>query len=512
MTTTVELRSRNLPALAGALLLFVLLVALKFSSLESMWHVWGDSNTYTHGYLVFPMVAYLIYINRHVFAHAVQEPMPGVALGVLACGMVWVFSSLMNVHVVGQLMFVASGILLCLGFYGVKKTATIMFPLAYLFFAVPMGEGLVPKLMEFTADFTVWALKLTGLPVFRDGMYFSIPAGDFEVAKACSGIRYLMASFALGTLYAYLSYRSFRKQLVFSLLSLLVPIIANGLRAYGIVMIAHFSDMKYAVGVDHLVYGWLFFGLVMFFLFFIGGKFRSEEDMYVPDSTPVATDQSVSGSKLWVVVGVLTAALVLPHAVGAFARQTNSAEVLTATLPPAAANWQGPADVKPRFAPNFSAAVSTAAGLYRYRGAEVYVWVHRYPAFDSNHEMITETNRLADLDRWAVFQQRARSVEGTEEISVIETQLGDRREEYTVWHWYQLNDTVANGRVRAKLAEGTALLTGALRVDQALVTLATPARGESAIELLERFIADHHDELLGCATRPGARCVVAGAQ
>ncbi len=87
-----------------------------------------------------------------------------------------------------------------------------MFPLAYMFFAVPMGEGLVPKLMSFTADFTLWALRLTGLPVFRDGMFFSIPAGDFEVATACSGIRYLMASFALGTLYAFLSFRSFKKQ------------------------------------------------------------------------------------------------------------------------------------------------------------------------------------------------------------------------------------------------------------------------------------------------------------
>ncbi len=47
--------------------------------------------------------------------------------------------------------------------------------------------------------------------------------------------------------------------------------LANTLRAYIIVMLGHFSDMKVATGADHLIYGWVFFGLVMFLLFWIGG-------------------------------------------------------------------------------------------------------------------------------------------------------------------------------------------------------------------------------------------------
>jgi hypothetical protein len=55
-----------------------------------------------------------------------------------------------------------------------------------------------------------------------------------------------------------------------------VPVIANGLRAYMIVMIGHLSGMALATGVDHLIYGWLFFGLVMFIMFWIGSYWRED--------------------------------------------------------------------------------------------------------------------------------------------------------------------------------------------------------------------------------------------
>jgi hypothetical protein len=57
-----------------------------------------------------------------------------------------------------------------------------------------------------------------------------------------------------------------------------VPIVANWLRAYMIVMIGQLSEMKYAVGIDHLIYGWLFFGVVVLILFWIGSFWREDFD------------------------------------------------------------------------------------------------------------------------------------------------------------------------------------------------------------------------------------------
>ncbi len=121
----------------------------------------------------------------------------------------------------------------------------------------------MPTLIDWTADFTIAALKLTGIPVFREGAHFQIPSGRWSVVEACSGVRYLIASLMVGILYAYLTYRSMRRRLLFIGVSILVPIVANWLRAYMIVMIGHLSGNTLAVGVDHIIYGWIFFGVVM---------------------------------------------------------------------------------------------------------------------------------------------------------------------------------------------------------------------------------------------------------
>ena len=117
--------------------------------------------------------------------------------------------------------------------------ASLAFPLLFLLFAVPFGEVFIAPLIEFTADFTVAAVQLTGIPVLRNGTRFDLPTGSWSVVEACSGVRYLISSVTLGCLYAYLTYRSTTRRALFVALSIVVPIIANGLRAYMIVMIGH---------------------------------------------------------------------------------------------------------------------------------------------------------------------------------------------------------------------------------------------------------------------------------
>ena len=69
---------------------------------------------------------------------------------------------------------------------------------------------------------------------------------------------------------------STRRQVIFIAASVLVPIVANWLRAYMIVMLGHLSNNKIAVGVDHLIYGWVFFGVVMLLLFWVGSFWQQE--------------------------------------------------------------------------------------------------------------------------------------------------------------------------------------------------------------------------------------------
>src|SRR5262249_51201448 len=134
-----------------------------------------------------------------------------------------------------------------------------------------------PPLMEQTANFTIGALRLSGIPVYREGLFFTVPSGSWSVVEACSGLRYLMASLTLGFLYAYLTYRTLYRRIAFIAPSIVVPLVASWIRAYMIVMIGHLSHMELAVGVDHLLYGWLFFGIVIAILFWAGSHWREDQ-------------------------------------------------------------------------------------------------------------------------------------------------------------------------------------------------------------------------------------------
>ena len=260
--------------------LVALLVAIIFIFHETAWSmvsIWYRSETFAHGFIILPITLWLIWEKRKFLSNLSATPEYRALILLAGSGFVWLLGYLVSALVIQQLALVAMLITSVWVVLGNRITWMISFPLAYLFFAVPMGEDLVPMLMEITATFTVGMIKLTGIPVFREGLYFSLPSGNWNVVEACSGVRYLIASVTLGALYAYLTYQSLSKRIIFIIVSAIVPIFANSVRAYIIVMLGHMSDMTIATGVDHLIYGWLFFGLVMLILFWIGAKWRDPE-------------------------------------------------------------------------------------------------------------------------------------------------------------------------------------------------------------------------------------------
>jgi exosortase A len=245
-------------------------------ALLSMEAIWSRSDTFAHGYFILPISIWLLWRDKDNLLKGQVEP-TWLALPCLFVSLfVWLFSYAADINALGQLSAVVSLICLIWLMVGNKLAWKYKFPLAYLLFAVPMGETLIPWLQDVTAWFTVFFLDLNGIPFYQDGLYIQIPTGMFEVAVACSGIRYLIASVAVGTLFGYLTYNKAYKQILFVLFAICLPILANGMRAYGIVAIAYYSDMEYATGADHLVYGWLFFGLVIMLMFWIGGFFADK--------------------------------------------------------------------------------------------------------------------------------------------------------------------------------------------------------------------------------------------
>ena len=266
--------SDNRFALLVALSVLLAAALLCAGTYRDLIAAWSRGETFAHCFAILPISLWLIWQRRAELSKTRKSPWVWGFLLLVPVSLAWFLSELASVEAGKHLAVVMLVPLLIMTVLGKRLAWSIAFPLAYLVFLVPIGEGLVPTMMDITATLTVMELKLIGMPVYKDGMYFSIPSGDFEVARACSGIRYLIASLALGAVYAYLTYVSMWRRAAFLALAIIVPIAANSLRAFGIVMIAHLSEMKYATGADHLVYGWFFFGLVVFAMFWLGSFFR----------------------------------------------------------------------------------------------------------------------------------------------------------------------------------------------------------------------------------------------
>lgn len=450
-------RSAWRPALAALGLCLALLLALYWQTAESMARIWWRSDTFAHGMLIVPIVLYMIWVRRS--ALVVMRPhhqLWGLALlGGAVLG--WFVASVADVLVVQQLAMVSMIPALALTLLGRRVAWTLAFPLGYLIFAVPFGEGLVAPLQDFTAYFTVKALRLTGIPVFWEGRLLSIPSGDFEVAEACSGLRYLIASLALGCLYAYLTYRSLWRRLAFIALAVVVPIIANGIRAYGIVMLAHLSDMRMAVGVDHLIYGWLFFGLVVMLMFWIGSFWRED-----PHQQPVAAEPPVSpgspgGERQGPGLAAGLAVLVLaagPLAAHLLLGSVGGGTVVLSPPVPAGA-WsgapQGPAE---GWEPRFVGADAELHRVYTLDGRPVRLYLAYYREQRQGAELVNSSNALYDGRRWifAGQDQRTVTLDG-EPLAVRELTLSSGNQRRLVWSWYRIAGRHTVSPVMAKLLQ-----------------------------------------------------------
>ena len=399
---------------------------------------------------------------------------PRALLLLVPCVSSWVLAYLLDIAVIQQLCMVALIPIVIWLSLGLPITRLFAFPLAYLFFAVPLGQSLIPPMMEFTADMTVYLVQLSGVPVFREGLYFQLPTGSWAVVEECSGVRYLIASAALGTIYAYNTYSSAYKRLLFVIVSLIVPIIANGLRAYGIVMIGHVSGMSYAVGADHLLYGWVFFGIVIFILFWLGGFWADFDENHRADEIDTVSRSGLTRSaRLGPAVAVLTCLLVINFATAAvkFRESTLDASA-NLKLPARVGTWELVSSNTPttHWKPIFENPTRSASMTYRTVEASVDLAIAYFDVQKDGAEAISSLNRLSDPyeGEWKLTSQENRS-EGVH--SITETVLSRAGDKINVWSTYLVGGQYEAQPINAKVLQAKQLLRG--NQSASWITLAT---------------------------------------
>jgi exosortase A len=485
-----------LAALAWCALLFV----WYWETTASIVSIWLRSETYTHGFVIVPIVLYLVWRDRDRLARIAPRPFPLALVGVALAGLAWLLGELASVGVVSQFALVAMVPFSVWTILGTEYMRALSFPLAFLFFAVPFGEALVPWLMDRTADFTVLALRMSGIPVYREGNSFVIPSGSWSIVEACSGIRYLIASMVGGALFARLMYRSRKRQLIFFGLSIVIPLVANWLRAYMIVMLGHITNNRLAVGVDHIIYGWIFFGVVMLLLFWIGSFWREDGDLPSHPGGGVGNagvPTEVRRNALLVIFAATIALACVWKPFGVSAGATSFREAPQLGEVAAENGWER---VNPTLLselnPRYLHASAQGTQTFGKNGVYVGLYIGYYRNQVQGAEMVNSGNGLvATKDkvwrRMAVSTEQIGTASGAFRVRASELRGRSVSVDLVAWEWYWVDGKPTSSRYAAKAYLALAKLLRRGDDSAVIVVYAEqPEPTRSAEDTLARFVHD----------------------
>ena len=212
----------------------------------AMASIWWNASTYNHCLLIPPLIAWLVWQRRAELAELTPTSWrPGLALAA-AGAIAWLLGYAGGISLgrhLGLILMLQGAILTLLG----KAVARgLAFPIFYLLFLVPFGDEVLPFMQTLTAKLAMMLLNVGGTPAHLQGVFITTPSGYFEVAEACAGVKFLVAMVALGALVANLCFRSWTRRVAFMIASVTVPVLANGVRAWGTIYVAEGTSVDYA--------------------------------------------------------------------------------------------------------------------------------------------------------------------------------------------------------------------------------------------------------------------------
>lgn len=466
-----------LALLGAAWALILLLFARDAVHLVS---IWLNSSTFAHCIFLPPIIGWLVWLRRHELAKLTPRPwLPGL-LWVAGGAFVWFIGDAASVSLARHL-----GLILMLqgavpALLGPQVAWGLAFPIFYAFFMLPFGEELVPPMQMLTADMSMALLRLTGIPAYIEGIFITTPAGYFAVAEACSGVKFLVAMAALSVLAAHLLFKSWQRRAAFLVFAMTVPVLANGVRAYGTIWMAEQWGTEFAVGADHLIYGWIFFGLVIAIVGWAASPWfdRNPDDVSV-DAARLATILPGRGAKLALVAPLLALAVAAPVAAGVIG--SAAAAPLGAPSAPAIAGWSQASPPADDWRARFDGAdVRLDARYVDADGATVDLVVAGYARQSEGAEPVGYGQGAVDPDSDWAWGERLAPL-GPARVDRIAKDGAFR----DVLILYRVGGSVSASPSRVKLAVLRARLTGG---DERTHALIVSARGPQARAVIERFV------------------------
>lgn len=453
---------------------------------RDMVRIWWDSSTFQHCLIIPFVIGWLVHQRAGDLAKLQPEGWwPGLLL-VGVGGIAWLLGQAAGVALfrhAGLVAMLQGAVVATLGW---AVTRAIAFPIFYACFLVPFGEELVPMLQTVTAQMAMKLLALAGVPAHMEGVFITTPTGYFEVAEACSGAKFLIAMAAYAALVCNVCFRGWGRRAAFFPAALAISVLANGVRAFATIYVAHLTSVDAAVGFDHVVYGWVFFAIVIAAVMAAGWPFfnRKPGDPWF-DARALQGAARPAARLAPVALGVLALACAGPLW-AAFAAQ-GGAPLPSETRLPDVAGWQR-TDARPQVAwtPHFSGADRIVQGRYRNaKGDLVDLVIVLFDRQEEGRELVGFGQGAAGGDgaTWAWSANAPAPANGHgEQIT------GPGPVIRHVVSFYALGDVVTGSASTVKLETAKLRLTGGDQRAAAVLVSAQESSGRDADGAIAQFL------------------------
>lgn len=452
-----------------------LCVIVYFQTWRELWPVWMDTDrtSYTHGLLIAAVSLWLVWRSRQSLAAVAIRPVPWLIPIVLTLSLAWLVlakAGILTLHAALWPVLASSALFAACGW---RVASALAFPLAYLWFAVPVWDHLGRLLQTLTVLAVDGLNNLTHVPGMVVGDIVIIPQGRFEIAAGCSGLHFFVVALAIGALAGEIHRDRFRMRVLLMVIAAVLALVTNWLRVYFIILAGYLTDMQhYLVTVDHYKFGWVLFAVSMVVFFLVLNRLPVHKE-----EPAQALSQSVtSGGQRGYLAGV--AALILLPVASAAANWLHRDEPVGLEAR-AVEGFTGPLSPSPAWGPVYVGPDSEIRAAYLSAdGRVIDHYANVYYTQSQGRELIGYENHLLDP---AIFRQASRrqvmreTVVGTIPfVEVVAEHRNGRR--WAVMYHYRVGGRRLAGDLETQLAAGFLSLWSA--VPAGIHAVAAPCDGD----------------------------------
>lgn len=298
-------RIRMLSPFNITILLLFVIVAANIPIAETLARYSFDDGTYSHAYLI-PFITLYLYFNLAKYRLIQYRVTPNIfALGLLGLSCFGLFvATNAQISTIYWLAYVAIFVFTVNAIF--KFSWYAIFPAAYLIFIVPVWGALITVLQNISTYVVTFLMGFSGIPTYVEGQIITIPAGVFEIADGCSGLRYFIVSLAISSLFIFLYIKNTKKAILFISVAIAGALVTNWIRITALILIGEYTNMQSPLMEDHNTFGWYLYIPFMVGLFYWGNKI-ADNDLFSLTTEPASTKPYPNMTTVVAVLVMITA-------------------------------------------------------------------------------------------------------------------------------------------------------------------------------------------------------------